>query len=66
MEAANPLCSPAPRAHGRGWGWELAYGLKPSCGSSHYGSAVRNRTGVHEDAGWIPGPAQWVKDAVLP
>ena len=35
-------------------------------GSSHCGSVVTNLTSIYEDAGLIPGLAQWVKDLALP
>ena len=34
--------------------------------SSHHGSVVTNPTRIHKDMGSIPGPAQWVKDLLLP
>ena len=33
--------------------------------SSHCGSAVMNLTGIHKDAGLIPGLSQWVRDLVV-
>ena len=35
--------------------------IKINFGSSRGGAAEMNPTSIHEDAGWIPGLAQWVK-----
>ena len=40
-------------------------GLYEIMWSSHCCSVVRNPTSIHEDAGLMPGLAQWVKDLVL-
>ena len=37
----------------------------PQVRSSWCGSVVTNLTGIHEDVGLIPGPAQWVKNPAL-
>ena len=71
LEALNRMGVP----HGIGWGPIQLSLARPELGtetkfraawSSRRGSAETNLTGIHEDAGSIPGLVQWVKDLALP
>ena len=44
----------------------FTYAIKIPSKEFHHGSAEMNVTSNHEDAGSIPGLAQWIKDPVLP
>ena len=53
-------------AEGEGFSFGSKNPLRLCSRSSCCGSAVMNLTSIHEDMGLIPGPAEWVKDPVLP
>ena len=46
--------SPSPPSKGTPWGVPIV------------AQRLTNPARIHEDAGWIPGLSQWVKDTVLP
>ena len=48
------------------YSWWYGQTSKVILGSSHCGTAEMTLTSIHEDAGLIPGLAQWIKDPALP